>query len=170
MSVMRKAAPIALASVLFAAMISFTGASDRTVSEMQEQRNKETLAAAFNRWAAGSSGFFQEVLAPDVVWTIAGSGSVADTYRGRDDFINRAVTPFARRLSGPIKPTVRNIWADGDHVIVHWDGAGTARDGQPYNNSYAWIFRMKDGKAAEVTAFLDLVPYYAVLDRIPLSE
>jgi ketosteroid isomerase-like protein len=166
----KNAAPIALASVLYAATISFSGASDRPASEILEQRNKETVAAAFGRWAAGGTGFFEEILAPDVAWTIPGSSPVAGTYTSRNDFIARAVRPFARRLAGPIKPTVRNVWADGDHVIVHWDGAGTAGDGQPYNNSYAWIFRMKDGKATEVTAFLDLVPYDEVLRRVPLPE
>jgi uncharacterized protein len=170
MLTIRKAAPLALAAVLYAATISFAGAGDSPAPEAQEQRNKETVAAAFGRWAAGGSGFFEEILAPDVAWTIPGSSPMAGTYPSRDDFIARAVRPFARRLSGPIKPAVRNIWADGEHVIVHWDGAGTARDGEPYRNSYAWIFRMKDGKAIEVTAFLDLVPYDAVLRRVPLPE
>lgn len=170
MSAIRKAAPIALAGVLYAATIGFANASDKPALEMQERSNREAVAAAFGRWAAGGTGFFEEILAPDVAWTIPGSSPVAGTYTSRDDFIARAVRPFARRLSGPIKPTVRNIWADGEHVIIHWDGAGAAKDGQSYNNSYAWIFRMKDGKAAEVTAFLDLAPYDAVLSRVPLPE
>jgi uncharacterized protein len=159
-----------VAGVLYAATICSAAASESPASEVQEQRNKETIAAAFGRWVAGGTGFFDEALAPDVAWTIPGSSPVAGTYASRDDFIARAVRPFARRLSGPIKPTARNIWADGEHVIVHWDGAGTARDGEPYNNSYAWIFQMKDGKAAEVTAFLDLAPYDAVLRRVPLPQ
>jgi uncharacterized protein len=130
MLTIRKTAPLALAAVLYAATICSAAASDSPASEVQEQRNKETVAAAFGRWAAGGSGFFEEILAPDVAWTIPGSSPVAGTYPSRDDFIARAVRPFARRLSGPIKPAVRNIWADGEHVIVHWDGAGTARDAE----------------------------------------
>jgi ketosteroid isomerase-like protein len=33
--------------------------------------------------------------------------------------------------------TIRAIHADGDTVIVIWDGRGIASDGQPYENSYA---------------------------------
>lgn len=170
MLTIRKAAPIAFAGVLYAATISLSVASDKPASAVEEQRNRETVAAAFGRWAAGGTGFFEEILAPDVAWTIPGTSPVAGTYTNRDDFIARAVRPFVRRLAEPIKPTVRNIWADGDHVIIHWDGTGMARDGEPYNNSYAWIFRMKDGKATEVTAFLDLMPYDAVLRRVPLPR
>jgi len=133
------------------------------------QRNKQIVAAAFDRWAAGGSEFFNEMLAPDVSWTIEGSGPSAGTYKGRDDFIARAVRPFASRLSAPVRPVSKQIWADGEHVIIHWVGQGTARDGRPYRNRYAWIFRMAGGKAVEVNAFLDLTVYDDVLRRIPHS-
>jgi ketosteroid isomerase-like protein len=137
-------------------------------SEAAEAQNSELVEAAFARWAAGGAGFFDEVLSEDVVWTIAGSGPSAATFRGLETFLAHAVRPFADRLAEPVRPTATQIWADGEHVIIKWEGAGVALDGQPYRNSYAWIFRMRDGRAAEVTAFLDLAPYDDVLRRIPL--
>lgn len=132
-------------------------------------RNQRIVSAAFRRWAAGGTRFFDEVLAPDVKWTIAGSGPIAGSYRGRADFIARAVTPLTSRLAAPVRPTVRGLWSDGEQVIVHWDGATTARDGKPYRNTYAWIMRMRSGKAVEVTAFLDLAAYEDVLRRVPAA-
>jgi ketosteroid isomerase-like protein len=129
--------------------------------------NERLVAAAFQRWAAGGTRFFDELLAPDVKWTIAGSGPPAGIYHGRDDFIERAVTPLSKRLAAPVRPAVRGLWSDGQHVIVHWDGATAARDGQDYRNSYVWIMRMRSGKAVEVTAFLDLAAYQEVLRRVP---
>ncbi len=129
--------------------------------------NKQQVAAAFARWAAGGSDFFKEVLSPDVVWTIEGSGPTAGTYRGLADFNARAVRPFVSRLRTPVRPVTQRLWADGDHVIVHWTGEAVAADGKPYRNDYAWIFRMERGKAVEVTAFLDLAPYEDVIRRIP---
>ena len=105
-------------------------------------------------------------MAPDVIWTIKGTSPVAGTYRGRDQFLKHAVAPFAARLSSPVRPTVKGIWADRNDVIVHWDGVATAADGAPYRNSYVWIFRMDNLRATEVVAFLDLVPYNDVLRRI----
>jgi ketosteroid isomerase-like protein len=66
-----------------------------------------------------------------------------------------------------VRPTTLQVWADCDRVIAQWEGSGVARDGKDYGNSYAWIFRMQDGKATEVTAFLDLAPYDDILRRIP---
>lgn len=62
-----------------------------------------------------------------------------------------------------------DIWAEGDDVVVHWDGTATAADGAPYRNSYVWIMRMQNLQAVEVTAFLDLVPYDDVIRRISLK-
>lgn len=133
---------------------------------VEAARNKQVVAAAFDRWSAGGSSFFSEILSPDIVWTIEGSGPSAGTYRGIDDFTARAITPFVSRLREPVRPVWRRIWADGDHVIIHWEGEAVARDGKPYRNRYAWIFRMADGRAVEANAFLDLAPYDDVIRRI----
>lgn len=110
------------------------------------------------------------MLSPDVTWTIKGTSPVAGTYRGREAFMTQAVAPFTARLSSPVRPTVRDIWAEGNDVIVHWDGTATAADGMPYSNSYVWIFRMANLRAVEVIAFLDLVAYDDVIRRIPLQS
>ena len=131
------------------------------------QNNKRIVAAAFYRWAAGGSYFFDEILARDVVWTIEGSGPSAQTYRSREALMAGAVGPLASRLTNPVRPVSKQIWADGDHAIINWVGEGLARDGKAYRNTYLWIFRMEGGKAVEVNAFLDLVSFDDVLRRIP---
>jgi ketosteroid isomerase-like protein len=129
----------------------------------ETQRNKQTIGKAFAAWTAGGQTFFDDVLAPNVVWTIKGSGPSAGVYRGRQDLLERAVQPLSARLASPIRPTVRNLWAEGSHVIVEWDGETTTADGKPYRNSYVWILRMQGGRAVAVTAFLDLVAYDRVV-------
>ncbi|UCJ16736.1 nuclear transport factor 2 family protein [Pseudomonas sp. MM211] len=147
-----------------------SGVANAAAKNDVEARNKQIVTEAFDRWAAGGSTFFSDVLTPDVVWTIKGSGPSAGVYRGVDAFVEQAVRPFVSRLSSPIRPVSKQVWADGEHVIIQWEGSGVARDGQAYNNSYAWIFNMRNGKAFEVTAYLDLVPYDDVLQRIPAPE
>jgi uncharacterized protein len=135
--------------------------------EVQAKRNKQMVTAAFDRWADGNSDFFNEMLAPDIEWTVEGSGPSAATYRGLEAFMSGAVRPFVSRLRIPVRPLSKRLWADGDHVIINWEGEAIAQDGRPYRNRYVWIFRMAGGKAAEVNAFLDLAPYDDVLRRIP---
>lgn len=159
----RSVVVISLAIALLAGVAQAASAPDVAL------HNKSVVGEAFDRWAAGGNTFFTDVLAPDVIWTIKGSGPSAGVFKGRELFVEQAVRPFVSRLSSPVRPVSKQLWADGDHVLIQWDGAGVARDGQAYNNSYAWIFHMREGKAVEVTAFLDLAPYDDVLRRIPAS-
>lgn len=159
--------PAALLALALVAGVAVSPVAMASPEPEAEARNRQVVTEAFDRWQAGGTTFFTDLLSPDVIWTIEGSGPSAGRFEGRERFVERAVRPFVSRLSSPIRPVSTTIWADGDHVIVNWEGVGTAQDGQPYANSYAWILRMQDGQAVEVTAFLDLVPYDDVLRRIP---
>ena len=170
---MRAMANRAVAWCMCAAMFtasSLTTAAPCGQPSTTEDNNRQIVTEAFHRWAAGGTSFFNDVLAENVVWRIKGSGPSAGEFQGRETFLEQAVQPFATRLSTFVRPTAVRVWADGDHVIAQWEGSGVARDGEGYSNSYAWIFRMHDGKATEVTAFLDLLPYDDVLRRIPALQ
>ena len=145
-------------------------AAESSESQRRTEDNRRIVTAAFDRWAAGGTSFFDEVIAPQVVWRIEGSSSSAGIFRGRAEFMEKAVRPFASRLATAVRPIDVRIFADGEHVIAHWEGRATARDGAEYRNRYAWIFRMQDGKAIEAWAFLDLAPYDDILRRIPAPE
>jgi len=45
----------------------------------------------------------------------------------------------------------------GDTVIAFFDAHGTARDGQPYDNTYAWFLTMRDEQIVEAFAFFDSI-------------
>lgn len=131
--------------------------------------NGEIVAGAFATWAAGGKDFFQ-LLDEKAVWKTQGSGPSGITTHSRQEYIERMVKPMAARFSSPLQPSVHGIWAQGDMVIVRWDGDAVANDGQPYHNEYAWFFRMQDGKVIEVMAFFDLPKYDEVIMRVPPRE
>ncbi|WP_319419594.1 nuclear transport factor 2-like protein [Pleurocapsa sp. FMAR1] len=39
----------------------------------------------------------------------------------------------------------------------------------PYNNTYSWYFKMKDGKAIEVIAFLDMQKFTDLWTNVSVS-
>lgn len=129
-----------------------------------ERQNKTIVEAAFEKWRRGTY-VFAELLAPDVVWTIHGSGPVAGTYRNQKDFIEQASRPLTSRLATPVVPEVHDIFADGDTIIIRFDGTATTTSGAPYRNQFVWIFEMKDGLVVKAEAFLDLVAYQQVVDN-----
>ncbi|AQR61869.1 ketosteroid isomerase [Brevundimonas sp. LM2] len=163
--------PLAFVAVLVGSSLAATSHTfaQTDAATVAMAQNGTFIASAFDRWAAGGADFFATVLSQDVVWTIEGSGPSAGTYRGLEDFTTRAIRPFATRMREPVRPVATEVWAEGDHVIARWEGRGVAGDGRPYQNDYVWIFRMENGRAVEVTAFLDLPAYDDVLRRVPAA-
>jgi ketosteroid isomerase-like protein len=51
-------------------------------------------------------------------------------------------------------------------VIVVWDGRGIANDGQPYENSYAWIMKLAEGLVVDGTAFYDSISFNGLWERV----
>jgi uncharacterized protein len=120
----------------------------------KEDSNKTLVQTSFDRWKSGTGGPF-ELLATDVEWTIVGSSPLAKTYRSKKEFIAAVIDPFNARLSRPLVPTIRGIFADGDMVIVLFDAEATVNDGKPYRNTYTWYFQMKEAKVVKAIAFFD---------------
>ena len=129
-----------------------------------EARNEAKVREAFEGWASRGANVF-DLLAPDVRWTIHGSGPVAGTYNGVEDFVQRGSVPLVSRLASPLTPEVHHIWPVGDRVIIRFDASATTTSGAPYRNQFVWIFRMEDGSVVEAEAFLDLVAYQEVVDN-----
>ncbi len=96
-----------------------------------EVANKQTIQAAVDAWRSGIGSPF-DLLAADATWTIVGNAPISRTLNSKQEFIDAVIAPFNQRLSKPLRPTVRNIYADGDTVIALFDGEATARDGKPY--------------------------------------
>ena len=120
----------------------------------KENSNKALVQASFDRWKSGTGGPF-ELLAADAEWTIVGSSPLAKTYRSKKEFIDNVIDPFNARMSKPLAPAIRGVYADGDMVIILFDAEATVRDGKPYRNTYTWYFQMRDAKVVKAIAFFD---------------
>jgi ketosteroid isomerase-like protein len=117
--------------------------------------NKKLIQDVFAAWARGEGSAFFNILDDNVRWTVIGSCPVSKTYTSKQAFFEGATKPLSAKLAGPIQPTVRNIIAEGDQVVLQWDGKATSKSGKPYNNSYCWVMRIADGKVKEGTAYID---------------
>jgi hypothetical protein len=52
-------------------------------------------------------------------------------------FVGEVLEPFGAWFSERFRPVaVHGIYADGDTVVVLWDGESTRGDGKPYENAY----------------------------------
>ena len=131
----------------------------------QEDRNKALVQASFDRWKRGTGGPF-ELLADDTEWTIVGSSPLSKTYRSKTEFLDVVINPFNARMSKPLVPTVRGLYADGDTVVILFDAEATVRDGKPYRNTYTWYFQMKGAQVVKATAFFDTREFDEFWNRV----
>ena len=134
-----------------------------------QDSNKALVRASFDRWRTGTGGPF-ELLAPEAEWTIVGSSPLSKTYHGRQEFLDQVINPFNARMATPLIPSVRNIYADGDTVIILFDAEATVRDGQPYRNTYTWYFQMKGSKVIKAIAFFDTRDFDEFWTRVKPAE
>lgn len=129
---------------------------------MSAADNKKLISDAFAAWARGDGNAFFNLLAEDVRWTVIGGTPVSRTYTSRDAFVEGAVKPLTARLAGPIVPTVRDIIAEGDKLVLQWDGRSSGKNGAIYHQTYCWVMRFENGKVREGTAYLDT----ALIDQL----
>lgn len=123
---------------------------------------------AFEAWQAGTSPI-TEVFANDMVWRIEGHSLASRQYAGKQEFIDEVLAPFGARFAEgeAFRPVnIRSVLADGDTVVVVWDGHGVANDGEAYENTYAWIMRMRDGEVVDGTAFYDSLSFNDLWTRV----
>jgi uncharacterized protein len=141
---------------------------DRHFDRRYTAANREIIRQAFDAWRQGT-GAVTAVFAPDMIWRIEGHSAASKEYGSKQQFIDEVLTPFGARFttSEPFRPVaIRSVYADGDTVIVVWDGRGIATDGQPYENSYVWIMRLNDGQVIDGTAFYDSISFNDLWARL----
>jgi ketosteroid isomerase-like protein len=135
------------------------------------ESNRRVIRDAFEAWQAGT-GAITDVFAPDMVWRIEGHSIASQEYADREQFVDEVLAPFGARFTAgePFRPVrIRGVHADGDTVVVVWDGRGVANDGRPYENSYAWVMRMRDDKVVDGTAFYDSISFNDLWTRVEPS-
>jgi ketosteroid isomerase-like protein len=77
--------------------------------------------------------------------------------------------PFAARIDGRLTPTVHAIYAEGTSLVIHADVDGTAKDGKPYHNSYAWFLELENDKVTKVVAFVNVAAFNDLFRRVTLA-
>jgi ketosteroid isomerase-like protein len=134
-----------------------------------KQKVKNMLAA----WKDGQGQALMELLSEDIEWTIVGKSLVAGTTRGKTELREKVLGPFGARFaksSERFRPvTVHGIYQEGDTVVAYFDGRGTANDGKPYLNSYAWFLTFKQGLVVRATAFFDSIAFNDLWQRVTPS-
>ena len=69
------------------------------------------------------------------------------------DTIVGTIDAFKTLLPTGLCPEFKSFIAEGDRVVVEFEGNSTTCDGQPYNNQYCMVFTLADGKIKQVNEY-----------------
>jgi ketosteroid isomerase-like protein len=125
------------------------------------ETNRQAIREAFDAWRDGT-GTITDVFAPEMVWRIEGHSFASRQYDNKQQFIDEVLRPFGARFasSDPFRPiAIRSVYADGDTVIVLWDGRGIATDGQPSRTATPGSCRCGKVRFIDGTAFYDSISF-----------
>ncbi len=117
----------------------------------EAQRNKQLVLDAYS----GRPGALIAALATEVEYKLMGSTHrLARTFHGREDVVRNLFAEVGAVLaSGRMIPV--NAVAEGDQVVVEFEGQGRTKDGRDYNNRYCSVLRVANGRLTHIREYLD---------------
>lgn len=108
--------------------------------------------------ALGRGELPDELLAPDMTaWTTTGGTLTRDRYQGGVRLLGMICQ------GGGLAYAIHSLTAEEDRVAAEVRGSGTLVSGEPFENAYAFFFRIRDGRIASVAEHFDPAP---VRDKI----
>jgi len=88
----------------------------------------------------------------DDAYTLAkGFGSFAGV-RERDTIL-ATIGAFHQLMPAGMKPEIVSVIAEGDRVVVEFEGNGVLSNGESYDNQYCMVFKLREGKICQVNEY-----------------
>ena len=122
---------------------------------MDAAANKQLMKDVFEQMAAGNGQPFMDALADDVRWTAIGTSPWSRTYEGKQTIVAELMRPLFSQFADRYRARATRVVAEDDVVVVEARGQVQTKSGEPYNQTYCYVFRMADGRVQELTEYLD---------------
>jgi uncharacterized protein len=117
--------------------------------------NKKLIEQVFADAASRSGTTFFDVATDDVRWIVTGQYSWSHTFAGKEQVFNGLLGHLRSLLRERTRTVAHNIIAEGDVVVVEAKGDNVTKAGVRYDNDYCLVFRLRDGRIAEVKEYCD---------------
>lgn len=135
----------------------------------EESTEERLLRVFFETLSASDLEGLRKQLHPEASWE-ATSKSIpgAGITRGRDKIIDEFLAPIRGLfLPGDPKVEILRIFSKGNWVAAETEAHGTLASGKPYDNRYAWIVEIRDGKICTLREYMDSAYILEQLDMKP---
>lgn len=117
---------------------------------MSEQ-NKQIVLTFIKAMGNGDVAAAAPCIAADTFTLAKGFGKFAGVRT--HDTILATIGAFRQLMPEGMQPEFHSVTAEGDRVVVEFEGNGTLFNGQPYCNQYCMVFTLRDGKIRQANEY-----------------
>lgn len=117
---------------------------------MSEQ-NKRIVLQFIDAMGNGDPVAAAPCIAEDTFTLAKGFGKFAGVRT--HDTILATIGAFKQLMPSGMKPDILSVIAEGDRVVVEFEGHGTLINGESYGNQYCMVFTLRDGKIRQVNEY-----------------
>jgi ketosteroid isomerase-like protein len=113
--------------------------------------NKTVAIRFIEAFSNGDVDAAKPCLAPDAVTIAKGFGKLSGPRPY--ELIVATTGAFKDLIPTGLRPQFKTVTAEGDRVVVEFEGDATLANGERYCNQYCMIFTLKDGKIKQVNEY-----------------
>ncbi|CAN7338148.1 nuclear transport factor 2 family protein [Phenylobacterium sp. LjRoot225] len=110
---------------------------------MSEQ-NKQTVVSFIEAFSRGDVEAAKACLAPDALTIAKGFGKLSGPRPY--ELIVATTGAFKELIPTGLRPSFKSVTAEGDRVVVEFEGDATLVNGERYCNQYCMVFTLEDGR------------------------
>ncbi|MEV6771241.1 nuclear transport factor 2 family protein [Nocardia sp. NPDC051030] len=128
---------------------------------MSPIENKALIRGIFEQMARGNGRALTDAMSDECRWTFPGEWSWSGTWEPKSTVVHGLLRPLLTQFAD-YRSEADLILADDDRVVVQARGIGTTVAGEPYPQTYCFLFRIADGRITEVIEHCDT----ALVERV----
>lgn len=134
---------------------------------MSEQ-NKQVVLNFINAMGKGDAEEAAPCLAPDAFTLAKGFGKFAGVRQ--HDLILATISAFRKLVPDGMQPVIQSVTAEGDRVVVEFEGNATLSNGASYCNQYCMVFTLQGGRIKQVSEYFCTILADEVLFPLVAAE
>jgi ketosteroid isomerase-like protein len=118
---------------------------------IMDDGNKKVVLEFIDAMGRGDGRAAAPCLDPEAFTLAKGFGKFAGA-RHYDTIVG-TIDALKTLIPTGLRPRVSTVTAEGDRVVVEWEGDAETSAGTPYCNQYCMVFTMRDGKIKQVNEY-----------------
>jgi ketosteroid isomerase-like protein len=113
--------------------------------------NKQIVLKFIEAMGRGDAEAAAPCIAEDTFTLAKGFGKFAGVRT--HDTILATIAAFRQLMPSGMDPVIHSVIAEGDRVVVEFEGNGVLVNGESYSNQYCMVFTLRDGRIRQVNEY-----------------